>query len=236
MSYTVRFEDSPFISITDLDDDAIVAQCMIFFFAGFETLSRAVSFMCHELACNPNIQEKLFAEVDQIASELESNGEKLTYETLQKMKYMEMVVSETLRKWTPLPSIDREVTKPINLENYDGITVKLALNDIVWIPVFAIHRDPKYWPEPLKFDPERFTEKNKLNIMPGTYMPFGNGQRACIASRFTMMAIKTLTFYLVKEFEFQKCAKTQDPLIFEPGTVSVTPKNGFWAKFKVRSQ
>lgn len=217
---------------TDLEDEDIVAQCLMFFFAGFDTMSKAISFMIHELACNPEIQGKLYAEITEIVNQL--NGGAFTYETLQKMKYMDMVISETLRRWPPVPSLDREVTKPITFENSNGISVQLTTNDIVWLPIYALHLDPKYWPDPEIFDPERFNDENKLNIHPGTYFPFGNGQRACIASRFAMMVIKTLMFYLLKEIKFEKCAKTQDPLVLEKGTVNMMAENGFWVKYHLR--
>lgn len=196
-------------------------------------MSKAISFMSHELTCNPEIQEKLYAEMSEITKQL--NGGELTYETLQKMKYMDMVISETLRLWPPVPSIDREVTKPVTIENFNGTSVQLTINDIIWLPIFALHRDPNYWPEPERFDPERFSDENKVNIRPGTYLPFGSGQRACIASRFAMMVIKTLMYYLLKEIKFEKCAKTQDPLVLEKGTINMMAENGFWVKYGLRS-
>lgn len=214
------------------EDDDIVAQCLIFFFGGFDTMSKAISFMLHELACNPDIQQNLFAEFSEIEHQL--NGNEFTYETLQKMRYMDMVLSETLRRWPPIPSIDREVTKPILLENSNGISVQLTTNDIVWLPVYALHMDPNYWSDPERFDPERFNDENKLNIRSGAYLPFGNGQRSCIAPRFASMVIKTVMYYLLKDIKFEKCEKTQDPLILEPGTINMMAEHGFWVKYSKR--
>lgn len=91
------------------------------------------------------------------------------------MKYVDMVLSETLRKWTPGPISERQVNRPYVIENYDGTQVYLKKGEGISIPVYALHRDAKYFPNPDKFDPERFCDENKHNIKQGTYMPFGIG-------------------------------------------------------------
>lgn len=78
----------------------MVAQCLVFFFAGFETVSTLLSFMAHELACNEDVQERLYEEI--VATERELKGKPITYEAIQKFKYLDMVVSETLRLWPPV--------------------------------------------------------------------------------------------------------------------------------------
>lgn len=70
---------------------------------------------------------------------------------------------------------DRRVTKPIVLENSDGTKVLLNVGDGVFIPTYALQMDEKYFPDPEKFDPERFSDANKGNINPGAYLPFGIG-------------------------------------------------------------
>lgn len=150
------------------------------------------------------------------------------------MKYLNMVISESLRRWHPVQSQDRQVTKPYVMENYDGHKVKLEVGQVVWFPFYAIHMDPKYFPNPTKFDPERFSDQNKDNIIPGTYLPFGIGPRSCIANRFALMELKTITYYLVKNFKFEKCEKTTDPIEMVKGP-AVGAENGSWIKFSSRN-
>lgn len=90
--------------LPDWADDDLVAQCAVFFFAGFETSSTLLCFMAHELACNPEIQHRLYEEIASIEKELD--GQPVTYETIKDFKYLEMVVSETLRMWPPLSQFD----------------------------------------------------------------------------------------------------------------------------------
>lgn len=159
-------------------DVEIVAQCFIFFFAGFETSSGLMSFAAHELMSNPEVQDKLYEEVQAVHESLE--GKPLTYEALQSMKYMEMVISETLRLWPSANLIDRVCNKDFTYEFENGNSLQVKAGESIWIPMSGIQRDAKYHENPLKFDPERFNEENKIKIQPCTYMPFGLGPRNCI--------------------------------------------------------
>lgn len=163
--------------ILDWTDDDLVAQCVVFFMAGFTPVATAFSFLCYELSLNPDIQKRLFEEI--METERHLNGEQLTYEALQNMKYMDMVVSELFRKWPPSNMLDRVVNKQYIMEDTDGSKVVLEPNIKLWIPVFAIHRDPKHFPKPDIFDPERFSDENKKHIHSCALLTFGNGPRNC---------------------------------------------------------
>lgn len=108
------------------------------------------------------------------------DGKDLTYEALTRMKYLDMIVSETLRCWTPVNSTERCCTKPCVLENSDGTKVQINKGDGIWIAIIPIHMDEKYFPDPETFDPERFNDQNKTTIKPGTFIPFGSGPRNLI--------------------------------------------------------
>lgn len=163
--------------LLDWTDDDLVAQCVIFFLAGFDASSITMAFMTHELAVNPFIQQKLYEEVCAVQKEL--NGQELDYTAINNMQYMDMVVSETLRRWTPSPMTERLASRPYILEASDGTKVHLKAGEGVWLPIYAIHMDEKYYPNPEIFDPERFNDKNKQNIRQGTYLPFGIGPSEC---------------------------------------------------------
>ncbi|XP_055852659.1 probable cytochrome P450 9f2 [Episyrphus balteatus] len=90
--------------------------------------------------------------------------------------------------------------------------------------------DEKYYPDPLKFDPERFNDENKTNITPFTYLPFGVGPRNCIANRFALMEAKAMMFHLVGEFEIKPSPKSTIPMVLQAGVANSVPKNGFWSK------
>ncbi|XP_019557470.3 probable cytochrome P450 9f2 [Aedes albopictus] len=213
-------------------DNELVAQCFIFFLAGFDTLSTGLTFLTYELALNPEIQQRLYEEVMETESNLD--GKPLTYEVLQQMQYMDMVISESLRKWPPGIVGDRYCTKDYHYKDSTGSFV-IEKGKSVWIPAIAIHNDPRYYSNPEKFDPERFSEENKSKINPAAYIPFGAGPRNCIGSRLALMEMKMIVYYLLREFSFEPTEKTQIPLRLTMSGFTLQGEKGVWLEFKPRS-
>lgn len=213
-------------------DDELLAQCLIFFLAGFDTVSTGMTFVAYELALNPDIQSKVHGEIDEVNQNLD--GGLLTYDTLQKMKYLDMVVSETLRKWPPAPVTDRVCTASTVLE-VDGKKVPIKKGDYLWIPMYSIQHDEKYYPNPEKFDPERFSDERKHEINPNTYLPFGIGPRNCIGSRFALMELKAAMFYVLKNAKFEVYEKTAIPIIFGAKKFRMIPDDGLFIRISPRA-
>ncbi|KAJ8928365.1 hypothetical protein NQ314_019096 [Rhamnusium bicolor] len=192
----------------DLTNEDITAQALIFFFAGFDTVSTGMSFAAYELAVNQDVQERLRKEVYDTLEEC--NG-KLTYETVERVCTKPYTIKQVTAE-----------EKPVHIEK----------GTIIWIPMFAIQRSPKYYPDPDRFDPERFNDENKENIKPYTYMPFGLGPRNCIGSRFALLEIKIVFFFILKHFELVPVEKTQIPLELSKKTFALSAANGFWLGLK----
>lgn len=150
------------------EDNDWIAQGFIFFGAGFDTSTSTLQVLFYELVQNPQIQEDLIAEID----EVRENGD-ITYEALHKMKLLDMIVSEVLRKWPPVGQIDRNCSKDYMLELNDGNKLKIPKDTVIFLPVYSIHHDPEHFEDPEKFDPYRFSEENVKSIRHGTYLPFG---------------------------------------------------------------
>lgn len=146
--------------------------------------------------------------------------------------------SETLRKWPPIILGDRICTKvyTINPKQPNEQPINLELGDFIWIPIVGIHYDPRYYPNPEKFDPERFSDENKDKINPNTYLPFGLGPRNCIASRFALMETKTILFYLLSKFDFCICEKTDNPIKLNKKLMKLITENGTWIELKPRAK
>lgn len=159
------------------DDDEIISQCFLFFIAGFDTSSTVMSFLAYELAVNQDIQKRLYEEIREVNDTL--NGAHLNYDTLSKMKYMDQVISETLRRWPPALFTNRKCTRYYEC-NIDGNRFFIERGKSIWIPISSIHLDPDIYENPKQFDPERFSDENKNKIQPGSYIPFGIGPRNCI--------------------------------------------------------
>ncbi|XP_015600259.1 cytochrome P450 6k1 [Cephus cinctus] len=208
------------------DGDNLVAQAAIFFTGGFETSSSAMSFSLYELALQPEIQRKLRVE---ILEALEDKNGELTYDMVANLPYLNMVVSETLRKYPPLPFLDRETNMDYKLPGTDLIVEK---GTPVYIPLQGLHYDPQYFPDPEKFDPERFSEENKKNIPPCVYMPFGEGPHICIGLRFGLLQTKLGLIKILSKYEISACDKTNVPIVFNKKALVIAAEGGITLKIK----
>ncbi|XP_065080342.1 probable cytochrome P450 9f2 isoform X3 [Ochlerotatus camptorhynchus] len=214
-------------------ENELVAQCFLFFLAGFDTMSTCLTFLSYELLVNPDIQQKLYEEIMAVEDSL--NGKPLSYEVLQKMQYLDMVVSETLRLWPPAPFTDRYCVKDYVYDDGQGTRISINKGQLIWFPITALHHDPKYFPNPDKFDPERFSEQNRGKINPATYIPFGVGPRNCIGSRFALMEVKAVVYHLVKNFTLERSQKSKIPLQLVKSFIGMAAEGGMWLEFKPRA-
>ncbi|KAK9874653.1 hypothetical protein WA026_005476 [Henosepilachna vigintioctopunctata] len=216
----------------DLSDMDIAAQVFIFFLAGFDTVSSAMCFMAYELAANPEVQKKLIDEIDRNKPDTWPPS----YDTIANMPYIDMVVTETLRKWPISGTLDRVVTKPYVIEpKLPGEKpVHLEKDTMIVIPSFAIQRDPENYKDPERFDPERFSPENRKNVDPYIFLPFGIGPRNCIGSRFALLEIKSVFFYLLSHFEIVPVEKTHIPLKINKNSMTLNSEHGFVMGLKRR--
>ncbi|XP_040836340.1 cytochrome P450 3A6-like isoform X1 [Ochotona curzoniae] len=190
-----------------LTDTELVAQSIAFLSAGYETTSNTLSLIMYILATHSDVQQKLQQEVDAAFS----NKALVTYDAVMQMEYLDMVVNEVLRLYPIASRIERVCKKDFEING-----VLIPKGTIVAVPVFALHQDPKYWTDPYEFYPERFNKKNKDNINPYIYLPFGAGPRNCIGMRFALMSIKLALVRLMQNFSFKPCKETQIPLKLAP--------------------
>ncbi|CAH2232877.1 jg288 [Pararge aegeria aegeria] len=156
----------------DVDDDLLISQCVAIFGAGFETTATTLSFLLYEMAKNQDAQTKLIEEVD---SYFEKN-ETIEYECVNELPYIAACIDETLRLYPVLGLLTREV-----MDDYTFPTgLRLKKGDRIHVPIYHIHRNPDYFPEPEVFRPERFYGDAKKDIKPFTFFPFGEGPRICL--------------------------------------------------------
>ncbi|XP_017769418.1 PREDICTED: probable cytochrome P450 6a13 [Nicrophorus vespilloides] len=197
------------------------AQAFIFFLAGFETTSTTISFALMEMSMNPTIRNQARSELLRV---LEEHDNKITYETVSDLRYMESIVLESLRKYPPAPVFLRKCTKSYKIPDSDVI-IEEGLS--VLIPAMALHMDPEYHPDPEIFDPNRFANKLKDYA----YIPFGDGPRICIGMRFAMVLAKLALAVILQRFDFELSAKTKLPLEMEKKGIVLAPIGGIWLEF-----
>ncbi|KAG8239333.1 hypothetical protein J437_LFUL018962 [Ladona fulva] len=217
-------------NLKELDD--ITAQALSFVTDGFETSSTLIAFCLFELAHNPKVQEKLRKEIE---AKIRQNDGTLTYDALQDMTYLDMVIHETLRMYPPGMSLNRMCSKRYYLPNPEGegLDGGLWLEEgmVVTIPVYGLHHDPEIYPDPEKFDPERFSPDNKRDKQ-AIYLPFGDGPKMCIGSRFALLQSKLAVVSVVSRFQLSPNEKTKVPITIDPFHVVLNSKYGLWVNMK----
>ncbi|CAG9827259.1 unnamed protein product [Diabrotica balteata] len=192
-------------------------------FGGHDTTSSAISFALYSLANNPEVQQKAYEEQKSLFADLKTA--KPTIAHLKDMRYLELVIKETLRLYPSAPYIGRELSEDVE---YEGKVLPKGLT--VGLFIFAVHRDPEYFPDPLKFDPQRFEDTRGTN--PYVYTPFSAGPRNCIGQKFAMLEMKSIISKVIRNFEIYP-STTQKELQLSPEIILVS-KNGVCISLKNR--
>ncbi|XP_022094638.1 cytochrome P450 3A13-like isoform X2 [Acanthaster planci] len=205
-----------------LSIDEVVAQCVMFLIAGYETTAACLIFASYLLACHPDVQEKLASEVR--ATIGGSGSHKVTFELISKMPYLDKVVIEALRLYPPIARVTRECTKDTSLQ---GMRIRKGTRFIV--PIWTIHRDPELWPDPLTFNPDRFSAQNNCLNM-DAFLSFGDGPRSCLGNRFALAEIKIALARILAEFKMQMAEDTPQTLELGKG-VFLSPRHSVPLKF-----
>ncbi|XP_011865160.1 PREDICTED: probable cytochrome P450 6a13 [Vollenhovia emeryi] len=208
----------------EVTDSLLASQAFLFFLTGFETSSLTISHAMYELALNQKMQDELREEVDELYAKC---GQDLTYDNINKMDYLNKIFRETLRKYPSVPFLMRQA-----MSNYtfNGTKVSIPKGQRVWIPIYAIQRDPDFYPKPDIFDPERFNEEAVQSRHPMVYQPFGDGPRNCIGSRFAVYQTKLGLIKMLRNYRIETCEKTPISYVNDPRTFLLMPKGGLHLK------
>ncbi|KAK8756636.1 hypothetical protein V5799_000665 [Amblyomma americanum] len=198
-------------NVKNLTEDEALAQCVLFFLAGQDATSSTLSLVTYMLALNPGVQDKLHAEVDEC---FRKHGNTPSYDEISKLPYLDCVVSEALRLMPTATRLERAPTEDYVLGDTG---IKVPRDCSIVIPIYAMHNDPDFFPEPDVFNPDRFSKENVGSIGPYTYLPFGAGPRNCIGMRFAMQILKTGLLHAVHSAQFVRCPRTKVTPEFQAG-------------------
>ncbi|XP_054083441.1 probable cytochrome P450 6a14 [Zeugodacus cucurbitae] len=204
--------------------EEMAAQVFVFFAAGFETSSSNMSYGLFELAKNPQVQEKLRAE---IVSVLEKHNGELTYEAMMEMTYLDQVITETLRKYPALAALTRVSIDDYKIPDTD---ITLEKGTRIYIPAKEIHYDPEIYEDPKEFRPERFNPEEVQKRHPQAFLGFGDGPRNCIGLRFGRMQVRVGLITLLKSYRFSLSEKTPTELEISKYSIVLVPQSKVWLK------
>ncbi|XP_033225292.1 cytochrome P450 6k1-like [Belonocnema kinseyi] len=206
----------------DIPDDTLLAQPVIFSIAGIESSSITIALTLMELAKNLDLQHKVRKNVQE---ELEKHG--FSYEGIQGMKILYQAISETLRLYPPAPIIDR-----VALQDYKipGTNIILEKGTAVYVALNGLHEDTRFYKDPLKYDPDRFSAERNGDIVPCTYIPFGVGPRACIGERVGMLQTAVGLATILQDYEVALSPLYKYGL--NPRKIFIQPTDGVKLDFK----
>ncbi|KAI8435423.1 hypothetical protein MSG28_003730 [Choristoneura fumiferana] len=199
-------------------EDVMAAQAFVFYAAGYETSATTMAFLLHELALNPRVQDRVAHEIHDV---LLQHDHRVTIDCLKDMVYLERVFHETLRMYPVVDPIPRQALERCDLP---GVAVERGMGLLV--SVSGIHYDPKHWPNPTKFDPDRFLPENSEGRHPCAYLPFGLGPRNCIGMRFAQVQSKVCLMKLLGRYRVEPCESTRRRLSYDPGRLVLRSKHG----------
>jgi len=169
-----------------LSDREIHDECLTLLLASAETTANTLSWAWYVLSTKPEVERLVQAEVDSVLG-----GRPATYDDCPKLGYLQRVVMETLRMYTPLWLITRSVDTDVDLGGY-----RLRADTDVFISPYLIHRNPEVYPDPGHFDPDRWLPDRHGSLQRESYLPFGAGIRQCLGNNFgmieTVIALGTL--------------------------------------------
>jgi len=175
-----------------LDDANIRNQVITFLIAGHETTSGLLTFALYELLRNPGVLAQAYAEVDTV---LPGDAQPV-HADLARMTVLDRVLKEALRLWPTAPAY---TVAPFEDVVLDG-RYHLRKNRRVTVVLTALHRDPKVWDNPERFDIDRFLPENEARLPAHAYMPFGQGERACIGRQFALTEAKLALALILRNF------------------------------------
>jgi cytochrome P450 len=205
-----------------MSDRQLRDEVMTLFLAGHETTALTLSWAWYLLAQNPEAEKKFHAELDEVLGDRPP-----TVADLPRLKYTEQVAKESMRLYPPAYGVGREAIEGCMLGDY-YVPAKSQVFMFQW----AVQRDPRFYPEPNRFLPERWTEEFTATLPKYAYFPFGGGPRACIGNYFAMMEVVLVLATIGRKFRFGLSEKHAVSLL---PSMSLRPADGIHVVVTKRS-
>ena len=196
-----------------MTDEQLRDEVMTIFLAGHETTANALTWTWYLLSQNPEAEAKLHEEIDRVLA-----GRLPTFEDVSQLQYTEMVLAESMRLYPPAWALGR-----LTLEECEIAGYVVPRKSLVLMSQFVMHRDPRYFPEPLRFDPNRWTTEARESRPQFSYFPFGGGPRRCIGEGFAWMEGILLIAAIAQQWQMRLVVN--HPVALKP-VITLRPKHG----------
>lgn len=204
-----------------MTDQQLRDEAITLLLAGHETTANALTWTWYLLAQHPDVEAKLHREIDAVLG-----GTLPTVEDLSRLTYTEKVLAESMRLYPPAWLLGYRALEDYKVGEYD-----VPARSIVVMSQYVMHHDPRYFPDPFRFDPERWTPEAKLARPKFSYFPFGGGTRVCIGEPFAWMEGILLIATLAQQWQLRLAPGP--PVALQP-LITLRPKNGIRMTLKRR--
>lgn len=194
-----------------------VIDHFISFVNAFNTVGLEITQCVLMLAMHPEIQEKVYQEIKEVYPTVD---DKIDYESVHDLKYMEQVINETLRLFPSIPFILRYSSEEMEL---DGHKIPEGVN--FFISIFSLHRNKDFWGESAdKFNPENFSKENLAKVPPSAFIPFSLGKRNCIGKQYSYLSMKIVLKTLLENYTLSTHLKYEDIILINDLTLKLSEK------------
>ena len=196
-------------------------EVITIFLAGHETTANGMAFALYHLAKHPEVRDRIAVEVKTVFKD-----GPITFEGLMQLDYTTRVIKESMRLFPPAWIMARLAAQDDVIDGY-----QIKKGDVVVMSPYAVQRLGRLWPEPEKFDPDRFLTENMKQMHRYAYFPFGGGARQCIGNNFAMMEMQIMLAMLASQFKFSTLPGYVAEI--EP-LVTLRPKGGMKLEVKLQ--
>jgi cytochrome P450 len=196
-----------------MTDAQVRDEAITIFLAGHETTANALAWTWYLLSKNPDAEAKLHAELDAVLG-----GRPPAVADLPRLRYAEMVLAESMRLYPPAWIVGRRALEPYAIGGYT-----VPKRSIVVACQWVTHRDPRYFPDPERFDPERWTPETKEARPKFSYFPFGGGPRVCIGEGFAWMEGVLVLAAMARRWRLRL---SEDRPVVPAPSITLRPKGG----------
>ncbi|XP_057376934.1 cytochrome P450 4C1-like [Daphnia carinata] len=199
-----------------LSDQDIQEEIDTFMFEGHDTTTSAICWFLYCMATNPECQENVWTELRDVFGE---SDRPCSQQDLSDLTYLECCIKEAMRMYSPVPHIERHVKEDFKIGDY----LIPSGSDIILL-LYGLHHNPRLYPNPCKYDPERFLPDRIEGHHPYSYIPFSAGPRNCIGQRFALMEIKIVVSTFLRRFRVASPPTAAEPIPSMQGVLK--PING----------
>jgi cytochrome P450 len=198
---------------TSMSDTQLRDEALTIFLAGHETTANALTWTWYLLSQHPEAEARLHAELDAAL-----NGRLPTFEDLQQLPYTRMVLAESMRLYPPAWAIGRRAIHSFEARGYT-----VPAGSVILMSQYIMHRDPRFFADPERFDPERWTPEVQSERPKFSYFPFGGGARVCIGEQFAWMEGILLIAALAQQWRMRL---VPDQVVDLQPLITLRPKYG----------